>query len=184
MDETASCGTEELETALVELVKEDNRRELSAKIEELEQEIADLHQALADKKEQEAAVNKVLVQLEQEQIITEEGRKHAEQDAVAERMTVAVLQEKYEKAMASIAEMEKRAALAESMLEATMLSESDKTRTLSSEETQLDSAKRKVGDLLSFGLRWRDKSKGKGKEESTELESKSSTHRKGNFSLG
>ncbi|XP_039066063.1 EVI5-like protein [Hibiscus syriacus] len=179
----AVLRAEELETALVELVKQDNRRELSAKIEELEQEIADLHQALADKKEQEAAVNKVLVQLEQEQIITEEGRKHAEQDAVAERMAVSVLQEKYEKAMASIAEMEKRAALAESMLEATMLSESGKTNTPSSQETQLDSARRKVGDLLSFGLRWREKSKGKEKE-STELESKSSTHRKGNFSLG
>ncbi|KAK8561848.1 hypothetical protein V6N13_149003 [Hibiscus sabdariffa] len=155
----AVLRAEELETALVELVKEDNRRELSARIEELEHEVGKLHQALADKKEQEIAVNKVLLQLEQEQIITEEGRKNAEEGAVAERTAVALLQEKYEKAMASIAEMEKRAALAESMLEATMLSESGKTKTQPSQETQLDSAKKKVGDLLSFGLRWRDNSK-------------------------
>ncbi|KAK8563634.1 hypothetical protein V6N12_035779 [Hibiscus sabdariffa] len=179
----AVLRAEELETALVELVKEDNRRELSARIEELEHEVGKLHQALADKKEQEVAVNKVLLQLEQEQIITEEGRKNAEEGAVAERTAVALLQEKYEKAMASIAEMEKRAALAESMLEATMLSESGKTKTQSSQETQLDSAKKKVGDLLSFGLRWRDNSKGKHKE-STECAPKPSSHHKGNYSLG
>ncbi|GMI71368.1 hypothetical protein like AT2G37290 [Hibiscus trionum] len=55
----AVLQAEELETTLVELVKEDNRRLLSAKIEQLELEVADLHQALADKKEQEAAMLKL-----------------------------------------------------------------------------------------------------------------------------
>ncbi|TYI33103.1 hypothetical protein ES332_A04G108900v1 [Gossypium tomentosum] len=165
---------EELETALVELVKEDNRRELSAKIEELEQEVADLHQGLADKKEQEAAIHKVLMQLEQEQLITEDARKHAEQDAAEERNAVIVLQEKYEKAMASIALMEDRVAMAESILEATMQSEPGLTKVPSPPQTQLDNARRKVEGLLSFGLKWRDKSKGKS-EESMEGKSNSST---------
>ncbi|OMO72658.1 hypothetical protein CCACVL1_17675, partial [Corchorus capsularis] len=87
----AVLRAEELETALVEIVKEDNRRQLSAKIEQLEQEIADLQQALADRKEQEAAVFKVLMRLEQEQRITEEARRHAEQEAAAQRYAVSVL---------------------------------------------------------------------------------------------
>ncbi|KAA3464750.1 gtpase-activating protein [Gossypium australe] len=160
----AVLRAEELETALVELVKEDNRRELSAKIEELEQEVLDLRQGLADKKEQEAAVHKVLMQLEQEQLITEDARKHAEQDAAEERNAVIVLQEKYEKAMASIALMEDRVAMAESILEATMQSEPGLTKVPSPPQTQLDSARRKVEGLLSFGLKWRDKSKGKSEE--------------------
>ncbi|MFQ6641713.1 hypothetical protein Gotur_015397 [Gossypium turneri] len=196
----AVLRAEELETALVELVKEDNRRELSAKIEELEQKVADLHQGLADKKEQEAAVHKVLMQLEQEQLITEDARKHAEQDAAEERNAVIVLQfmyscyplldmlcspelsnlqEKYEKAMASIALMEDRVAIAESILEATMQSEPGLTKVPSPPQTQLDSARRKVEGLLSFGLKWRDKSKGKS-EESTEGKSNLSTQDKEN----
>ncbi|MBA0838277.1 hypothetical protein Goarm_010349 [Gossypium armourianum] len=188
----AVLRAEELETALVELVKEDNRRELSAKIEELEQKVADLHQGLADKKEQEAAVHKVMMQLEQEQLITEDARKHAEQDAAKERNAVIVLQvlivpdvlaitdnEKYEKAMASIAVMEDRVAIAESILEATMQSEPGLTKVPSPPQTQLDSARRKVEGLLSFGLNWRDKSKGKS-EESTEGKSNLSTQDKEN----
>ncbi|XVE76263.1 hypothetical protein DITRI_Ditri12bG0158000 [Diplodiscus trichospermus] len=152
---------EELETALVELVKEDNRRLLSAKIEQLEQEVADLHQALADKKEQEAAVLKVLMRLEQELRITEDARRKAEQDAASQRYVVTVLQEKYEKAMASIAQMEKRVVMAESMLEATLQYESGQAKALSSprsQHTAQDSPRRKAG-LLSFGLGWRDKNK-------------------------
>ncbi|MBA0660833.1 hypothetical protein Goklo_012789 [Gossypium klotzschianum] len=179
----AVLRAEELETALVELVKEDNRRELSAKIEELEQKVADLHQGLADKKEQEAAVHKVLMQLEQEQLITEDARKHAEQDAAEERNAVIVLQEKYEKAMASIALMEDRVAIAESILEATMQSEPGLTKVPSPPQTQLDSARRKVEGLLSFGLKWRDKSKGKS-EESMEGKSNLSTQDKENLGHG
>ncbi|XWS59744.1 hypothetical protein CRYUN_Cryun08bG0147800 [Craigia yunnanensis] len=166
----AVIRAEELETALVELVKEDNRL-LSAKIEQLKQEVADLHQAFADKKEQEAAVLKVLMRLEQEQRITEDARRNAEQDAAAQRYAVTVLQEKYEKAMASISQMEKRVVMAESMLEATLQYECGQSKALSSPRTQhtrQDSPRRKA-ELLSFGLGWRDKNKGKPNfEESTD----------------
>ncbi|XP_022765811.1 LOW QUALITY PROTEIN: ecotropic viral integration site 5 protein homolog [Durio zibethinus] len=154
----AVLRAEELETALVELVKEDNQRLLSAKIEQLEQEVTDLHQALADKKEQEAAVIKVLIQLEQEQRIIEDARRNAEQDAAVQRHAVTELQEKYEKAMAYIAQMEKRVVMAESMLEATLQYESGQSKALSSPRAQRDSPRRKVG-LLSFALGWRDKNK-------------------------
>ncbi|XVE61779.1 hypothetical protein DITRI_Ditri06bG0066800 [Diplodiscus trichospermus] len=128
----AVLRAEELETALMELVKEDNRRLLSAKIEQLEQEVTDLRQALADNKEQEAAMLKVLLQLEQEQRITEEARRNAEQDAASQRYTNTLLQEKYEKAKASIAQMEKRVVMAESMLEATLQYECGQAKALSS----------------------------------------------------
>ncbi|KAI5395492.1 hypothetical protein KIW84_061887 [Lathyrus oleraceus] len=51
---------EELETALMEMVKEDNRLELTARVEQLEHEVAILQQALTDKQEQEAAMLQVL----------------------------------------------------------------------------------------------------------------------------
>ncbi|XVF55393.1 hypothetical protein PTKIN_Ptkin06aG0033000 [Pterospermum kingtungense] len=159
----AVLRAEELETALMELVKEDNRMLLSAKIEQLEQEVADLRQALADKKEQEAAVVKVLLRLEQEQRITEDARRKAEQEAAVQRCAVAELQEKYDKAMGSIAQLEKRVVMAESMLEATLQYESGQSKALSSPRAQLtrqDSPRKKVG-LLSFGLGWRDRNKGK-----------------------
>ncbi|OMP03628.1 hypothetical protein COLO4_10298 [Corchorus olitorius] len=176
----AVLRAEELETALVEMVKEDNRRQLSAKIEQLEQEIADLQQALADRKEQEAAVFKVLMRLEQEQRITEEARRHAEQEAAAQRYAVAGLQEKYDKAMASIAAMEKRVVMAESMLEATLQYESGQSKALSSPRAQrnLGFAQESPGrrGLLSFGIGWRDKIKGKSSvEESTVSKSIPST---------
>ncbi|XVE96776.1 hypothetical protein REPUB_Repub02eG0252000 [Reevesia pubescens] len=171
----AVLRAEELEIALVELVKEDNRRLLSAKIEQLEQEVADLHQALADKKEQEAAVVKVLMRLEQEQRITEDARRNAEKHAASQRLAVTVLQEKYEKAMDSIAQMEKRVVMSESMLEATLQYESGQAKALSSPQTQRDSLRKKAG-LLSFGLGWRDKNKGKPNiEGSTDSKSNPST---------
>ncbi|KAI3447633.1 hypothetical protein Pfo_004298 [Paulownia fortunei] len=60
---SAMLRAEELEAALMEMVKEDNRRELSARVEQLEQEVAELRQALADKKEGENAMlqNKMLL---------------------------------------------------------------------------------------------------------------------------
>jgi cell division septum initiation protein DivIVA len=45
----------------MEMVKQDNRRQLSAKVEQLEQEISELRQALSDKQEQEEAMFQVLV---------------------------------------------------------------------------------------------------------------------------
>ncbi|KAJ6986986.1 TBC1 domain family member 8B [Populus alba x Populus x berolinensis] len=111
---------EELETALMEMVKQDNRRQLSARVEQLEQEVSELRRALADKQEQENAMLQVLMRVEQDQKVTEDARIYAEQDAAAQRYAAQVLQEKYEQAVASLAEMEKRVVMAESMLEATL----------------------------------------------------------------
>ncbi|XP_027935154.1 EVI5-like protein isoform X2 [Vigna unguiculata] len=58
---SAILRAEELETAFMEMVKEDNRLELNARIEQLEQEVAELQQALDDKKEQEVVMLQVLV---------------------------------------------------------------------------------------------------------------------------
>ncbi|KAL3646690.1 hypothetical protein CASFOL_009234 [Castilleja foliolosa] len=150
---SAMLRAEELETALMETVKEDNRRELSARVERLEQEIA-------EKKEEEKAIVQVLMKVEQEQRITEENRHFAEQEAAVQKHAVHVLQEKYDKAMADLAQMEKRAVMAESMLEATLQYESGQSKALSSpRHGRVDSPKRT--GLLSFGLGWRDRNKGK-----------------------
>ncbi|GER57300.1 Ypt/Rab-GAP domain of gyp1p superfamily protein [Striga asiatica] len=129
---SAMLRAEELEAALMEMVEKDNRRELSAMVEQLEQEVAELRQALADKKEEEKALVQVLMKVEQEQRIIEDARRFAEQEAAAQRHAVHVLQEKYDKAMADLAQMEKRAVMAESMLEATLQYESGQSKALSS----------------------------------------------------
>nr|GMD31802.1 TBC1 domain family member 8B-like isoform X1 [Ipomoea batatas] len=160
----AVIRAEELETALMEMVKEDNRRELSARVEDLEEQMEELQQTLADKKEQENAMHQVLMQFQQEQKITEEARIAAEQDAAAQKYAAHILQEKYEKAMASLAQMEKRAVMAESMLEATMQYESGQVKALASPGGRPESprnAPAKKISLLSFGLGWRDRNKGK-----------------------
>lgn len=64
---SAVLRSEELETALMEMVKEDNRLLLSARVEQLEQEVSVLQQVLTDKQEQEAAMLQVLIRLEQDQ---------------------------------------------------------------------------------------------------------------------
>uniref|UniRef100_A0A6V7QYL9 Rab-GAP TBC domain-containing protein n=1 Tax=Ananas comosus var. bracteatus TaxID=296719 RepID=A0A6V7QYL9_ANACO len=118
---SAVVRAEELETALMEMVKQDNRRQLSAKVvERLEQEVSELHRALADKHEQERAVLQVLMRVEQEQKVTEDARRVAEQDAAAQKCATHAVQEKYEEAMALLAQMENRAVMAETMLEATL----------------------------------------------------------------
>ncbi|EOA23529.1 hypothetical protein CARUB_v10016722mg [Capsella rubella] len=117
---SALLRAEELEIALMEIVKEDNRRQLSAKVEQLEQDMAEVQRLLSDKQEQEGAMLQVLMRVEQEQKVTEDARRFAEQDAEAQRYAAQVLQEKYEEAVAALAEMEKRAVMAESMLEATL----------------------------------------------------------------
>nr|XP_025888880.1 TBC1 domain family member 8B isoform X2 [Solanum lycopersicum] len=88
----ATLRAEELETALMEMVKEDNRRQLSARVEQLEQEVADLRHTLNDKKEQEKAMLEVLMRVEQEQKVTEDARIAAEQDVAAQKYAVHVLQ--------------------------------------------------------------------------------------------
>ncbi|KAI5639458.1 hypothetical protein M9H77_00599 [Catharanthus roseus] len=173
---SATLRAEELETALMELVKQDNRRELSARVEQLELEIAELRQVLADKSEQEKAMLQVLMRVEQEQKVAEDARIFAEQDADAQRYAVQILQEKYEKALASIAQMEKRVVMAESMLEATLQYESGQVKALSSPrplrpDSPHDMPTRKPG-LLSFGLGWRDKNKGKAGNFVTNADSK------------
>ncbi|XP_019159395.1 PREDICTED: TBC1 domain family member 8B-like isoform X1 [Ipomoea nil] len=171
----AVLRAEELETALMEMVKEDNRRELSARVEELEEQMEELQQTLADKKEQENAMSQLLVQFQQEQKITEEARIAAEQDAVAQKYAAHILQEKYEKAMASLAQMEKRAVMAESMLEATMQYESGQVKALASPGGRPESPRNaplKKMSLLSFGLGWRDKNKGKPPIDPSSMESK------------
>ncbi|XP_021910260.1 TBC1 domain family member 8B [Carica papaya] len=117
---SAVLRAEELETALMEMVKQDNRRQLSARVEQLEQEVSELRRGLSDKQEQENAMLQILMRVEQEQKVTEDARIFAEQDAAAQRYAAQVLQEKYEESIASLTEMEKRAVMAESMLEATL----------------------------------------------------------------
>ncbi|KAF2295874.1 hypothetical protein GH714_034746 [Hevea brasiliensis] len=169
---SAVLRAEELETALMEMVKQDNRRQLSARVEQLEQEVSELRRALADKQEQENAMLQVLMRVEQEQKVTEDARRFAEQDAAAQRYASQVLQEKYEEAIASLAEMEKRAVMAESMLEATLQYQSGQLKAQPSprssnpdsprinQEPAQDIPTRKIGLLARpFGLGWRDRNK-------------------------
>ncbi|KAJ0877047.1 putative Rab-GTPase-TBC domain-containing protein [Helianthus annuus] len=164
---SATVRAEELETALMEMAQQDNRLELSAKIERVEQDMSELHQLLADKKEQEKAMLEVLMKVEQEQKITEDARISAERDAAAQRYLVSVLEKKYEEAMTSLAQMEKRVVMAESMLEATLQYNSGqvKAQATPAGNTHPESAKdnntTKRTGILSFGLGWRDKNKGK-----------------------
>ncbi|CAL8124846.1 unnamed protein product [Prunus armeniaca] len=170
---SAELRAEELETALMEMVKQDNRRQLSARVEQLEQEVAELRRALSDKQEQESVMLQVLMRVEQEQRLTEDARRFSEQDAAAQRYAAQVLQEKYEEATAALAEMEKRVVMAESMLEATLQYQSGQQKTQPSPrslslpvQTNQDQTQefpaRKIS-LLSrpFGLGWRDRNKGK-----------------------
>uniref|UniRef100_A0A0D9V7I3 Rab-GAP TBC domain-containing protein n=1 Tax=Leersia perrieri TaxID=77586 RepID=A0A0D9V7I3_9ORYZ len=177
---SAVLRADELETALMEMVKQDNRRELSAQVEQLEQELSDLRQALLDKQEQEQAMLQVLMRVEQEQKVTEDARIFAEQDAAAQKYAAHVLQEKYEEAMASLAQMENRAVMAETMLEATLQYQSSQqkaqlpspspsprtpTRDASPSQVNQDSSQefqpRRISLLAPFSLGWRDKNKGK-----------------------
>ncbi|CAA7392809.1 unnamed protein product [Spirodela intermedia] len=197
---SALLRSEELETALMEMVKQDNRRLLSAKVEQLEQEVAELQQALSDKQEQELAMLQVLMRVEQEQKVTEDARIYAEQDAAAQKYAAHVLQEKYEEAMMSLAQMEKRAVMAETMLEATLQYQSGQMKAqqppppsprsgqtalahgqVNQDSSQHETPARKIG-LLSrpFGLGWRDRNKGKpgnSAEEATATETKTSNER-------
>lgn len=190
---SAILRAEELETALMEMVKQDNRRELSAKVERLEEEVAELRQALSDKQEQETAMLQVLMRVEQEQKVTEDARRFAEQDATAQRYASQVLQEKYEEATVALAEMEKRAVMAESMLEATLQYQSGQTKlqpsprssqpespgSRNNQEPTTDTPTRRIS-LLSrpFGLGWGDRNKGKptNVEEPAVVESPVSQH--------
>ncbi|XP_048636517.1 EVI5-like protein isoform X1 [Brassica napus] len=162
---SAVLRAEELEIALMEMVKEDNRLELSARIEELEKEVRDLKQALSDKKEQETAMLQVLMKVEQDQKLTEDARVSAEQDAAAQKYAVHVLQEKNEKLAAQLAQMEKRVVTAETTLEATLQYESGQNKALSSPRFAPQETLKKKTGFLSFGLGWRERNKAKEPEE-------------------
>ncbi|KAG6596445.1 TBC1 domain family member 9, partial [Cucurbita argyrosperma subsp. sororia] len=165
---SAVLRAEELETALMEMVSQDNRRLLSARVEQLELEVDALRKTLAEKKEQEVAMLQLLMRVEQEQKVTEEARINAEQDVAAQKYAVHMLQDKYEKAMASLAEMEKRVVMAESMLEATLQYESGQVKATASpgsrnpgsaQDKDKDKDNQKKVGLLPFALGWRDRNK-------------------------
>ncbi|PPR89610.1 hypothetical protein GOBAR_AA31070 [Gossypium barbadense] len=174
---SAVLRSDELETALMEMVKQDNRRQLCARLEQLEQEVGELRKALFEKTEQETAMLQILMRVEQDQKETEDARRFAEQNAAAQRYSVEVLREKYEKAIAALAEMEKRAVMAESMVEATLHYHSGQNKaqpSLSLRSPQPNSPPRNNQELQQenptsklnllarpFVLGWRDRIKGK-----------------------
>lgn len=171
---SAELRAEELETALMEMVTQDNRRMLSAKVEKLEAEVSELRKTSADKQEQEQAMLQILVRMEQEQKVTEDARIAAERDAVDQKYVAHLLQEKYEATMTALSEMEKRAVMAETMLEATKQYQAGQVKAVqtfapksphadiwkANQEPSQDTPSKKMG-LLSRGLGWLDKSKGK-----------------------
>uniref|UniRef100_A0ACD5X3L7 Uncharacterized protein n=1 Tax=Avena sativa TaxID=4498 RepID=A0ACD5X3L7_AVESA len=89
---SAELRAEELETALMEMVTQDNRRMLSAKVEKLEKEVSELRKTFVDKQEQEQAMLQILVRMEQEQKVTEDARIAAERDAVEQKYIAHLLQ--------------------------------------------------------------------------------------------
>uniref|UniRef100_A0ACD5XNW4 Uncharacterized protein n=1 Tax=Avena sativa TaxID=4498 RepID=A0ACD5XNW4_AVESA len=170
---SAELRAEELETALMEMVTQDNRRTLSAKVEKLEIEVSELRKTFADKQEQEQAMLQILVRMEQEQKVTEDARIAAERDAVEQKYIAHLIQEKYEATMTSLSEMEKRAVMAETMLEATKQYQAGQVKAVQTfapksphadlgktNQDNEDTTNRKIG-LLSRGLGWLEKSKGK-----------------------
>ncbi|XP_074379246.1 uncharacterized protein LOC141720629 isoform X2 [Apium graveolens] len=159
---SATLRAEELETAMMMNAQKDNKRELTARVEQLEKEVDELRHALDEKYEQENMMRQVVLRVEEEQKLAQEARISAEQDASAQRYAAQVIQEKYEKAIISVAAMEKRVVTAESMLEATLQYESDQGKAQSPRSVQPISAQElqtKKSSLLSFGLSWRDKNK-------------------------
>ncbi|KAH7306596.1 hypothetical protein KP509_22G021200 [Ceratopteris richardii] len=114
----ANMRAEELEAAFMEVVKMDNRRLLSAKVETLEAEAADLRRNVTEKDEQNQAMKQVMLRMEEELKVTQEARMVAEEDAAKQRTAVDELQFKFDRIMNSIKELESRAVKAESLLEA------------------------------------------------------------------
>uniref|UniRef100_A0A0D9VSP4 Rab-GAP TBC domain-containing protein n=1 Tax=Leersia perrieri TaxID=77586 RepID=A0A0D9VSP4_9ORYZ len=174
---SAELRGEELETALMEMVKQDNRRMLSAKVEKLEAEVSELRMSFAEKQEQEQAMLQVLIRMEQEQKVAEDARIAAERDAADKKYAAHLLQEKYDTAMAALSQMEKRAVMAETMLEATKQYQAGQFKANQSfnpspphaahqpgkpnqDPPNQDAPNRRLG-LLSRGLGWLEKSKGK-----------------------
>lgn len=127
----ATLRAEELETAFLEKSKQDDRGQLIAKIEQLEQEVELLRQALADKQEQERATLQVLMRVEREKKAIESDRNAVVQDLDAQKRETSLLQEKYKEAMSALAEIEK-GLTAESMLDGALQYESGDAKAVSS----------------------------------------------------
>ncbi|ONL96801.1 Ypt/Rab-GAP domain of gyp1p superfamily protein [Zea mays] len=93
--------------------------DLQDQVEKLETEAYELRKAFSDKQEQEQVMLQILLRMEQEQKVAEDARIAAERDAAEQKHAAHLLQEKYEAAMTALSQMEKRAVMAETMLEAT-----------------------------------------------------------------
>ncbi|KAG6497456.1 hypothetical protein ZIOFF_045356 [Zingiber officinale] len=128
----AILRAEELETAFIEMLNQDNSLSLSLKVEQLEQEVTELRQAFALKQEQDRTMLEILMRVEQEHKLTEDARLYAEQEAAGQRHAVHLLQEKVEEAMILLEKMKNRAVMAETILEATLQYQSGQLKALSS----------------------------------------------------
>ena len=171
---SAELRAEELETALMEMVTQDNRRTLSATVEKLEAEVSEFRKSFEDKQEQEKAMLEILLRMEQEQKVTEDARIAAERDAAEQKYAAHLIQEKYEAVLIALSQMEKRAVMAETMLEATKQYQAGQVKAIQTfapksphadlgkinQEPNQDTPNKKLG-ILSRGLGWLEKSKGK-----------------------
>eukprot|EP00850_Spirogloea_muscicola_P009088 SM000050S17013 [mRNA] locus=s50:398100:404200:+ [translate_table: standard] len=119
----AASRAEELQAALLEFAASDNRLALSAQVENLEKEVEHLTGQLSAQEEQLEAATKRVDALEGELETQKELRSVAENDALAQRQVVNILQEKYESALDVQAELQERVLMAESMLHACAASE-------------------------------------------------------------
>eukprot|EP00850_Spirogloea_muscicola_P015091 SM000113S24047 [mRNA] locus=s113:135719:141922:- [translate_table: standard] len=119
----AASRAEELQAALLEFAASDNRLALSAQVENLEKEVEHLTGRLSAQEEQLEAATKRVDALEGELETQKELRSVAENDALAQRQVVNILQEKYESALDAQAELQERVLMAESMLHACAASE-------------------------------------------------------------
>ncbi|VAI07014.1 unnamed protein product [Triticum turgidum subsp. durum] len=169
---SAELRAEELETALMEMVTQDNRRTLSATVEKLEAEVSEFRKSFEDKQEQEKAMLEILLRMEQEQKVTEDARIAAERDAAEQKYAAHLIQEKYEAVLIALSQMEKRAVMAETMLEATKQYQAGQVKAIQTfapksphadlgkinQEPNQDTPNKKLG-ILSRGLGWLEKSK-------------------------
>ncbi|PIA32044.1 hypothetical protein AQUCO_04600012v1 [Aquilegia coerulea] len=89
---SAILRAEELQSALMEMVNQDDRHELNEKVEALELNVSEVLEALARKQDQERAILQVLMRVEKEQKVTEDARRLAEQDATAQKFAADTLQ--------------------------------------------------------------------------------------------
>ncbi|WOL04662.1 TBC1 domain family member 2A-like [Canna indica] len=91
---SAVLRAEELEMAFMEMVQQDNRRLLTVNVEQLEQEVIELQQALSEKQQKENFMRQVLLRMEQEQKVMEQTQMLAEQDAAAQKYAAHMLQKR------------------------------------------------------------------------------------------